>query len=683
MSDETRHPRGTSAPRRRCVVVLGMHRSGTSAIARYIADLGFELPGPALPAHPTDNPDGYWEPRDLMLCNNRFMETVGFGWKDVRPIPPLAFSRPEADAARNRIRKILETALRTSRSIVIKDPRLCRLGMLYSPILEQLFDDACIVHVVRNPESVFQSLAYRATVPDITKGAVTSCTHAHLLWLRYNLDAEYWQTKFPVHRTTFESWLADPENTSARLRDWLRGRLPEAALEDPAPPIRTPRSIAPDHRHEHSCEAARISQSLYDSLAAPPTDRSVQDRLRRVAAIPIPDNHQKEVLKPAPDLVAAAYCKHITGLVDFRGDARRASARTDRPAASVVFISDRPNIPCHIYRVKNMVDALGSAGVGSEWFTSRAVADDPGILGHAKLVVIHRSFWSDSLAEVFSACRRLGIPTAGDIDDLIFDERLIDSGEISFISGAPDSEVREWRAKARSFRCTLLAADFCIGSTPPIREHLMSLGKDSICIPNGFGTENAYLSAHWHREFSRAERTRRICYASGSMTHDEDFESIAKPLSFFLARNTDWTLTIVGSLGLRKFSRFFNEKRLEIRPLVAHVNLAYEMARVDINVIPLLRNRFNDAKSPLKWYEAALCGVPSVATENPMYRDLFRDGSGRLAGDAGEWLEQLNALAESPGSRDDVAGKARDLAMKRFGPGAIADKWQHLLSNLD
>jgi hypothetical protein len=56
-----------------CIVVLGMHRSGTSALTQYLVEAGFGLPGPSLPPHLKDNPGGYWEPRDLMLTNNRII----------------------------------------------------------------------------------------------------------------------------------------------------------------------------------------------------------------------------------------------------------------------------------------------------------------------------------------------------------------------------------------------------------------------------------------------------------------------------------------------------------------------------------------------------------------------------------------------------------------------------------
>lgn len=131
-----------------CIVVLGMHRSGTSAIAKYLIELGFELPGPSLAAHPIDNPDGYSEPRDLVLSNNRFLDRIGVGWKGLRPIAATEFGRPPANSLQDEVKNILEEALTRGSDFVLKDPRLCRMAPLYVPIFRRIFERVCVVHVI-------------------------------------------------------------------------------------------------------------------------------------------------------------------------------------------------------------------------------------------------------------------------------------------------------------------------------------------------------------------------------------------------------------------------------------------------------------------------------------------------------------------------------------------------------
>lgn len=683
MSDQETENRNQESHGRNCVVVLGMHRSGTSAITRYLIDLGFEVPGPSLPAHPIDNPDGYSEPRDLMLSNNRFLEKIGEGWKGIRPIRAAEFGRSPANTARDEVQKILEKALTHRSDLVLKDPRLCRMAPVYAPILRQLFERVCVVQVIREPESVFESLAYRAKIPDIKNGAITCRSHAHFLWLRYNLDAEAWSSTLPTLKINYETWVNSPEENSQKLRGWLQQHLAGVQLKDIVPTIKSPRSLPSAPSRRGRCEAAQITQYYFQTSISLNHDLWNDSGINEAFATPIPAFHQRETDKPSDDLVAAAYSKHITGKCDFISLASTLPAEKLVSEPIIVFISDRPNIPCHIYRVKNMVDALNKDGINAMWVTSSSAAEDLRIIEGAKLVIVHRSFWSDTLKTIFGFCSQRKIPIASDIDDFIFDESMIDSGQIDFMSKLPESAINEWKDKARKFRSTLLAADLCTTSTPLIRDHLISLGKRAICIPNGFSVENAELSAHWRNTFSRQNDTKRICYASGSMTHNEDFGIIVQPISTFLHRHPDWKLTVIGQLHLDRFMEYFNEEQIEVRPLVAHINLAYEIARADINVIPLTRNQFNDAKSPLKWYESALCGVPSIATSNPMYRELFSNGGGMLAANAKEWLTHLNTLAESPNLREQISETARWQADELFGPAATSSQWCKLLNEIE
>lgn len=82
-------------------------------------------------------------------------------------------------------------------------------------------------------------------------------------------------------------------------------------------------------------------------------------------------------------------------------------------------------------------------------------------------------------------------------------------------------------------------------------------------------------------------------------------------------------------------------------------------AALDVAVVPLQANRFNDAKSWLKGAEAAALGVPFVASPTAEYRRLAAEGVGGLADTPDEWHQAIDALLRSPALADDVAGVGR------------------------
>ena len=57
----------------RLIVVLGMHRSGTSAITKSLELLGVGLGSELHPAG-FDNPKGFWEDRDCLEINERLLK---------------------------------------------------------------------------------------------------------------------------------------------------------------------------------------------------------------------------------------------------------------------------------------------------------------------------------------------------------------------------------------------------------------------------------------------------------------------------------------------------------------------------------------------------------------------------------------------------------------------------------
>src|SRR5580700_7972119 len=68
------------------LVVLGMHRSGTSALAGMLHHLGVALGNRLMPAT-SDNPRGYWEHAEIVAANERLLASLGWGWDDIRSLP--------------------------------------------------------------------------------------------------------------------------------------------------------------------------------------------------------------------------------------------------------------------------------------------------------------------------------------------------------------------------------------------------------------------------------------------------------------------------------------------------------------------------------------------------------------------------------------------------------------------
>jgi GT2 family glycosyltransferase len=162
------------------VVVLGMHRSGTSALAGMLHHLGVAL-GERLMAASPDNPRGYWEHADIVDIDHRLMATLGWAWDDIRPLPAGFEQEKAAQAARRELTAILRRDFAGVGLWGLKDPRLCRLMPLWTALFTDLRVEPRYLLALRHPLDVVASLNARDGM---------SPERAGLLWLGHVIDAE-------------------------------------------------------------------------------------------------------------------------------------------------------------------------------------------------------------------------------------------------------------------------------------------------------------------------------------------------------------------------------------------------------------------------------------------------------------------------------------------------------------
>ncbi|RZJ85944.1 MAG: hypothetical protein EON88_25585, partial [Brevundimonas sp.] len=141
------------------VIVLGMHRSGTSALTSTLAGLGYALPKDVMAGAP-DNPRGFFEPRSVARLNERILQSLGGSWDQTGPF--VVRRKTLADSARriadhveatflHETCSVLSRTFPRDRSIVIKDPRIALLTPLWRRALEALGYDPVLVHIHRPP----------------------------------------------------------------------------------------------------------------------------------------------------------------------------------------------------------------------------------------------------------------------------------------------------------------------------------------------------------------------------------------------------------------------------------------------------------------------------------------------------------------------------------------------------
>lgn len=165
---------------RRMLLVLGMHRSGTSALAGMLTHLG-AWPGTRLIPAADDNPKGFFEHVDVFAANQALLEELDSDWDDPTPLPHGWLASAAAREAAKKIRAVLHDEFAATPLAVIKDPRLCRLMPLWREVLAAEGWQVGVVLAVRAPLDAIASMVKRDAL---------RMEEAAGVWLRYELEAE-------------------------------------------------------------------------------------------------------------------------------------------------------------------------------------------------------------------------------------------------------------------------------------------------------------------------------------------------------------------------------------------------------------------------------------------------------------------------------------------------------------
>jgi hypothetical protein len=200
-----------SALARQTVLLVGMHRSGTSMLTRMISLMGAHVGDPGELVPPSNrNPTGYWERRDLGAVHEGFLNENGFGWSKVGGFDWNRIAPASIVQCRARLVETLARIDTSGRPLAVKDPRLC----LLLPIWQQVVGVPFYVVIVRDPRHVATSImtAYQRAF---------TTQHVLALWQKYLTVALQALQGACVLFVSYDRMLQDPQRENARLASSL------------------------------------------------------------------------------------------------------------------------------------------------------------------------------------------------------------------------------------------------------------------------------------------------------------------------------------------------------------------------------------------------------------------------------------------------------------------------------
>lgn len=330
------------------------------------------------------------------------------------------------------------------------------------------------------------------------------------------------------------------------------------------------------------------------------------------------------------------------------------------------------------YRVYNVIEGLGARGWVAEAmdFSHCGEIIDRGLT--PKVVVFFRAPFDPAkrIIELLEYCRVNRIKTIFDIDDYVFEPKIID--EVAGVAELSPEQRADYEWGVRAYRSLLFCCDRATTTTDFLRQRLTELGRDAYIVPNSINDSQRNMAKQLiasRDERGASDGLIRVCYFSGSKTHARDFKQCETALQLIMRRHRNVVFRLVGLLDLDESWIPFAE-RIERSGFMTALDMLQSLAECDVNLAPLEEGDvFSEGKSELKFFEAALVQVPTIASRTSTFVAAIEDGvTGLLASSPPEWEEKLEQLVGSAENRFALGLAAREKSLRAYSSGAAAAK---------
>jgi hypothetical protein len=202
-------------------MVLGMHRSGTSAVSLSLRVFGARH-GDRLVGGLPSNPRGHWEDIDVLRLNERMFEAICTRWDSPSPVTPRDVRILSEKGFVGAAAGLLRDKVAANGFYAVKDPRMTKLLPFWRRVFQAAEIQPYAVIVFRNPASVVASLYKRDKLPQV---------QGYLLWASHMLECFHHARHFAHLFVNYDEFIEKPEKILTAIADHFRLPVDTAEFE--------------------------------------------------------------------------------------------------------------------------------------------------------------------------------------------------------------------------------------------------------------------------------------------------------------------------------------------------------------------------------------------------------------------------------------------------------------------
>jgi len=284
-----------------------------------------------------------------------------------------------------------------------------------------------------------------------------------------------------------------------------------------------------------------------------------------------------------------------------------------------------------------------------------------------KIFIFHRPIYTNKVAKLIDNAKKSGKEIIFETDDLVFDPKYMQNTD--HYRKMNSLERKQYEKGVGEDILNDPYVKTCVTTTNYLAKILENYGKKIFVSKNKLSVKDIEIAEKILKDKNhRAQSSEvKIGYFAGTKGHDKNFATVEGALLRILEKYLQAKLVLAGPLNIgERLGKF--QDRIEKLPFAPWENHLENISNVDVNIIPLEKgDPFSESKSELKYFEAGILGVPSVAMNNQTYREAIDDGEdGFLAGNEDEWFEKLEKLVLDENLRHMTGKEAREKSFREF-----------------
>ncbi|MCP1223394.1 glycosyltransferase [Sebaldella sp. S0638] len=305
------------------------------------------------------------------------------------------------------------------------------------------------------------------------------------------------------------------------------------------------------------------------------------------------------------------------------------------------------------YRVSHQIEQLNFVGYSCDevWYENL----DMNMLKYYRGFIFYRCPSTPLILEFIDNAKKFNKRTFFDIDDLVIDKKYVET--IKYLDELTKEDYNLYIDGVQRMQETLRKCDYGITTTTVLAKELNNYTKE-VFVNNNVASERMVEISEKAIQKKKKNENIYLGYLSGSITHNPDFELISDVIKELLLNHENLYLVITGLVDIPNNLLEVKNKIIK-KDFVEWKKLPAIIAELDINLVPLEKSIFNEAKSENKWVEASLVKTVTVASKLGPFAEMIEEGiTGFLCDTEEEWYKTLNNLVLDSELRNIVAENA-------------------------